>query len=77
MLDLFAVVDHGRVVVGPLPGQDVPVVEAGGVGDEVPLADHGRLVAGALEELGEGGLRAVEAAVVVVVEAVEVASTCR
>ena len=40
-------------MIDALAGEDVPVVEAGGVGDEVPLADHGGLVAGALEFLGD------------------------
>src|SRR5262249_7351439 len=41
---LLAVVDHGRVVVLALAGKDVPVIEPGRIGDEVPFADHGGLV---------------------------------
>ena len=67
----LAVVDHGGVVVDPLPRQDVPLVEAGRVGDQVPLAENGRLVTGRTEQLGEGRLRTVEAAVGVVVEAIQ------
>jgi hypothetical protein len=72
VLDLLAVADHRRVVVDALAREDVPVVEAGGVADQVPFADDGGLVAGLLQQLGEGLLRAVEA-VAVVVEAVQVA----
>ena len=72
VFDALAVVDHRGVVVDPLARQDVPFVEAGRVADQVPLADDGRLVAGGVEQLGEGRLRAVEAAVGVVVEAVRV-----
>ncbi len=72
VLHALAVVDHGRVVVDPLPRQDVPLVEAGRVGDQVPLANNGRLVTGRTEQLGERRLRTVEAAVGVVVEAIQV-----
>ena len=72
VLHLLAVVDHRRVVVHALARQDVPLVEAGRIGDEVPLADDRRLVAGAVQQLGERDLRAVEPAVGVVVEAVAV-----
>ncbi len=67
-----AVVDHAWVVVESLADQDVPVVKAGGVGFEVPLADHGGVVAGVFEEFDEGLLAAVEG-VFVGVEAVAVA----
>ena len=50
----------GRVVVGALADQDLPVIEADRVTAQVPLADHGRLVAGRLHELGEGLLVPVE-----------------
>ena len=50
----------------------MPFVEAGRVADEVPLTDEGRLVPGGAEQLGERRLRAVEAAVGIVVEAVQV-----
>ena len=69
---VLAVVDHGGVVVDPLPRQDVPLVEAGRVGDQVPLAENGRLVTGRAEQLGEGRLRTVEAAVGVVVKTIQV-----
>ncbi len=45
--------DEGGIVIDALAGQDVPVVEAGGIGDQVPLADHGGLIAGALQFLGD------------------------
>jgi len=48
------------VVVGALADQHPPVVEAGRLGLEVPLADDRRLVAGLLEQLGERLLRRVE-----------------
>src|SRR6185312_13633714 len=52
--------------------KDVPVIEAGGITDKVPFADDSGLIAGFLQQLWEGGLRTVEAAVGVVVEAVGV-----
>ena len=65
-------VDHLGIVVLALPGQDVPMVEAGRLALEVPLADHGRLISGRPQELGEGRLGAVESHGVVP-HAVEVA----
>ena len=64
--------DEVGVVVASLAGEDFPVVESGGVTDEVPFADHGGLVTGLLDQLGEGGLAAVEARVVIVEEPVGV-----
>ena len=72
MLHPPAVVDHGGVVVHPLPRQDLPLVEAGRVGDQVPLAKDGRLVTGRTEQFGEGRLRTVEATVGIVVETIQV-----
>ena len=48
------------VVVGALSGEDFPVVEANGVGAEVPLTNHGGAVSGLLHEDGEGLLMTVE-----------------
>ena len=73
VLHALAHLDHRRVVVAPLAGQDVPVIEAGGIGHQVPLAEDRGLVAGGLEQFGKRDLRAVEAAVGVVEEAVGVA----
>ena len=56
----LAVIYKSRVVVLALSDEDVPVVEAGRVGGQVPLADDGGLVAGLAQELGEGLLAAVE-----------------
>ena len=39
-------------MVTALAGQDVPVIETGGVGLQMPFADDGRLVAGGLKLLG-------------------------
>ena len=61
-----------RVVVTALVGKDFPEIEAGGLAAEVPFADDRGLIAGALQGFGEGGLFAVEVAVVVVEEAVDV-----
>ena len=72
VLHLLAVPDHRRVVVHALPRQDVPVIEAGRIADQMPFADQGRRVAGLLQQLGKRLLRAVETAVAVVVEAVDV-----
>ena len=64
--------DEVRVVITSLAGEDFPVVESGGVADQVPLADDGGLVAGLLEVFGKGRLRAVEFGAVVIDEAVDV-----
>ena len=72
MGDLPAVVDHRRVVVDPLAGEDVPFVETGRITDQVPFADDRRLVAGFLQQFRESHLGRVEPAVGVVVKAVEV-----
>lgn len=48
-------VDEDGIVVEALAGEDLPVVEAGGVGGEVPLSDDCGLVAGGLEVLGDVG----------------------
>ena len=62
-LDLPAArgLEEGRVVIDALARQDRPAVEAGRVAAQVPLADHARMVAGRLQVLGDGRLRAVEA----------------
>ena len=49
MLDLAARRDHRRVVVDALARQDLPLVEAGRVADQVPFAEDGRLIARRLE----------------------------
>ncbi len=54
-----------RVVVAVLPRQDLPVIEAGRLADEVPLADHRRGVARRLQRLGHRPLAAVKGARVV------------
>src|ERR1035437_5616408 len=41
------------IVINALAGENVPVVEAGGLARQVPLADHRRLVTCALEFLGD------------------------
>ena len=64
--------DHPGVVVLALPDEDVPVVEAGGRRLQVPFAHYGGVVAGLLEQFGEGGLGAVEG-VPVVAHAVDMA----
>src|SRR5262249_23134844 len=57
----FTHLDQDGIVIEPLAGKDVPVVEAGGVAAEVPFADHAGVIAGGLEVLGERRLAAVEA----------------
>jgi len=58
--------DEVRVVVVSLAREDFPVVEAGGVGDQVPFPDDRSFIAGLPEELREGLLCAVETAVGVI-----------
>lgn len=53
--------DQFGVVVGALAGQDFPMVEAGRLAFQMPLADNGCLITGLLEQLGKGLLSAVEA----------------
>ena len=59
------VVEVGIVIV-TLCGEDVPMVETGGTAHEVPFTDQRGLIAGFLEQLGHGLLRAVEDAVLIV-----------
>ena len=51
---------HRRIVIGPLADQYVPIVEAGRLALEMPLTDDGRLIAGLLQQLGDGLLASVE-----------------
>jgi len=44
-LTLLAVIDEDGVIVIALAYEDVPVIETGGIGGEVPFTDHGGLVA--------------------------------
>lgn len=52
--------DEIGVVVVALSGNDLPMVETRRQTSQVPLADDGRLVAGLLQQFGEGLLRSVE-----------------
>jgi hypothetical protein len=54
--DFFAVANHRWVIVEPLAGQNLPVIESGGVRDEVPFADHGSLISGSFQQFGESCL---------------------
>ena len=71
-LNLLAVIDHWRIVISTLAGKDIPIVIADRVGHEVPLSDDGVGVTRFLKKLGESLLTAIELAIAVVVEAVEV-----
>ena len=72
MLDGFAVVNHRGIVIGALAGQNVPIIVTNRVSHEVPLTDDGIGVPAFLQKLREGLLIAVECAIAVVVEAIEV-----
>lgn len=61
-----------RIVVAALAGKDLPVVESGRVGLQMPFADESCLVACALEHLWKGGLSAVKV-VSIAAESVDVA----
>ena len=56
----LAHLDHHRVVILSLPRQHVPVVESRRIASQVPFADQRGLIAGLLQQLGEGLLTAVE-----------------
>ena len=72
MLDGFAVVNHRGIVIGALAGQNVPIIVTNRVSHEVPLTYDGIGVPAFLQKLREGLLIAVECAIAVVVEAIEV-----
>ena len=40
------------IVINALAGQNIPVIESRGIAGQVPFADHGRLVTGFLQLLG-------------------------
>ena len=73
MRHLLAVANHWGVVINPLLGNDFPMVETRRVAFQMPLADHGRLIARLPEQLGKSALRTVEPVARVVVKAVNVA----
>ena len=62
---LLAVLDEQRRIILALPHENAPEIEALRLGIEVPLADHRRLVAGVVQQLGERLLVAVERARIV------------
>ena len=72
VLDGGAHLDGRRIVIHALAGEDVPVIKALGIGHEMPFANDSGLVASRLHDLREGLLGAIELAVRVVVETVEV-----
>lgn len=53
MLFPLSHLDQIGIVILSLPGEDVSVIEAGGVALEVPLAEHYGLVSGLLKEFRE------------------------
>ncbi len=59
-LQLLAIAYEGGIVVISLPYQDVPMVEPRRLGAQVPLPNHGCLVAGLLQKLGKGLLATVK-----------------
>ena len=49
VLFLYTVVNKERIVVIALTDKDIPVIESGGVGGEVPFTNYGSLVPGLLQ----------------------------
>ena len=72
MLDGLSVVDHRGIVVNSLPRQDLPVIETGGVTDQMPFTDQGGGIPGPLQQFGESLLATIKTAVGIVVETVSV-----
>src|ERR1051325_558314 len=54
------VLDKSGIEISSLPDQDFPNIKPGGIGAQVPLANHPGVVTGGLKAFGDGGLRAVE-----------------
>ena len=52
--------DHHRAVIGPLSYMHAVIIEAGRSASQMPFSNHGRLIAGLLQQLGKGRLRTVE-----------------
>ena len=73
MLNLLAVVEHGRVVIEALPGKDMPIIEASWIGYQMPLTDNRGLVTHLLQKFGEGLLATIESPTVVIKETIEMA----
>ena len=70
MLDALAILDHWRVIVDALAGEDVPMIETGRIAPQVPFADDRRRITGRLQQFGKRGLSAVEPGIRVVVKPV-------
>ena len=64
-LPLLAIINEGRIVVIALTYQDVPIIETGRIGGQVPLPDHRRLVTCLAQQLREGLLRAIKGVLVI------------
>jgi hypothetical protein len=60
MLNQLTVVNHPWVIVRPLTWQDVPMIETGRITLEMPLSNHGCLIASRLQHFGKCGLRTIE-----------------
>ncbi len=58
---LFAAFDEDRIVIEPLSGEDVPVIESGRIAAQMPFADHASVVAGLLQIFLHHGLSAIDA----------------
>src|SRR5690606_39288618 len=52
--------DERRIVIQALPGQNIPVIKAGRIALEMPLADDGGVITGLLQCFGDRPLTAVE-----------------
>ena len=52
--------DEHRIVINALAGKDVPVIKPGRVAEQMPFADHARVIACGLQILRERRLAAVE-----------------
>ena len=64
-LPLLAIINESRIVVIALTYQDVPIIETGRIGGQVPLPDHRRLVTCLAQQLREGLLRAIKGVLVI------------
>jgi hypothetical protein len=66
-------IDEGGIVIGSLAREDIPIIESGRIGSQVPLPDHGRLISCFLLDFRKCQLSPVEMIVGIIPETIHMA----